>query len=109
MRYGVLIEDFTEVIGEKYRCDNLVGMKAKDVFVFNRTRSRCFVNKLLNDKVFVVDGHYIPQDVAVEISESEYNRLKPTPKTHTITLDGKEFTISHELYLEAKRVWGGII
>jgi len=78
MRYGVFIKDVTEEMCEKEGIGGKQGASGES-FVFENFDSTSYAGP-----VFVSNGDYILASWAVEISESEYNRLKkkPTPTMH---------------------------
>jgi len=99
MRYGVLIKNFHGYFKDEEE------KESGTVFTFNN----CDREDFSFCDIYPYHGAGIQPEFAVEISESEYNRLKPTPKPHTITLDGKEFTLSHESCMNLKKGLEGII
>ena len=97
MRYGVLIKNFHGYFKDEEE------KESGTVFTFSNC---CDREDFAFCDIYPYPGAGIQAEFAVEISKSEYDRLKP--KNHTITIEGKEFTLSHESCMNLKKGLEGI-
>ena len=99
MRYGILIKDITKEDGDKYSISSAIGYKSGELFSFETYLA--FHDGMVGFAGASIGA--IPMEFAVEISESEYNRIeklqKPTPEytmAEAIEKMGHNFKIKGE-------------